>query len=215
MTFDEAMKAAAKVADAAIARTMRRYAGRYVTDEDDISGNLVGAIDMMLQSSDTPTGLQWSSTMVRHRRGVAAEESRTGADIVIHVELDTPTHKYSKGVLVQAKRCEPGDALTRSQHSELIDQCNRMLDISSHSYVFDYAKRGMRVASANKIKGATGRELYQECDWTSYRFLLGLFQCPVGDQEITSALVDKLPVPYKLKIAGSGELALDRRFYTP
>lgn len=60
-----------------------------------------------------------------------------------------------------------------------------MLDVTPESYVFCYDRNTTRVGSATKIAGAAGRELYQECGWTAYRFYLEFFRCPVGDPKLT------------------------------
>jgi hypothetical protein len=102
MNFEEAMAAAARIAAQAATMSMRQYRTGYITDEDDITPDLLATVRTALTGQIG--GLTWSASVARHRRGRAAEEASTGADILIHVALDTPTDKYSKGVLVQAKR---------------------------------------------------------------------------------------------------------------
>jgi hypothetical protein len=176
-----------------------------VTDEDDLTGVLVGRLDSRLDGHIG--GLTWNTTIVRHRSGRAAEERRTGADLVIHVSLDTSTERYSKGVLVQAKRVEPNDQMNQAEHNELRRQCRDMLKITPAAFVFDYVKGWMRTGSATRIAGSRRLDLYHICAWTSYRFFLELFRCPIGDPKITSARVDDLPVPYALKISATGDLS--------
>jgi len=166
---------------------------------------LVGSLKSAL--SGQIGGLQWSASVTRHRRGIAAEESRTGADLVIHVRLDTPTQKYSKGVLVQAKRFEPFEAMNRVEQRDLHDQCGKMLAITPSAFVFNYMKSGMRCGAATRISGAANRNVPSLCSWTSYRFFWELFRCPVGDPRLTSALVGDLPVPTVLNIKAEGELS--------
>lgn len=203
MTFEDTMREAAAAADRAVRLAMKRYAQGYVTDEDDLTARLTGNLDSEL--SGQIGGLTWSATSVRHRKGTAAEEKRIGADLVIHVSLDTPTQKYSKGVLIQAKRVEPAGKLTTAEKTALDDQCDKMLAITPSAYVFDYAKKGMRVGAATRIRGATDRDLYRQCSWTPKRFFLELFRCPVGDQRLASAFVADLPVPTAIEIRATGE----------
>lgn len=174
MTFEEMAREAAHAADDAVTQAMNKYKEGGVVDEDDLTGVLVGRLDSALDGQIG--GLTWNTTIVRHRRGRAAEERRIGADLVIHVSLDTSTERYSKGVLVQAKRVEPDDRMKQAEHDELTRQCRRL-------------------------------DLYHICNWTSYRFFLELFRCPIGDPKITSARVDDLPVPYALKISATGDLS--------
>jgi hypothetical protein len=203
MEFEDSIRKAASRADRAVNRAMEKYRRGEVTDEDDLTGVLVGNLDTEL---DGLIGdLRWSTAILRHRRGVASEERAIGADIVIHVNFETRARKYSKGVLVQAKRVEPGQELSGSGHAELVSQCNDMLRVTPASFVFDYAKGSMRCGPASRIAGTSNRNLYNECIWTSYRFFLELFRCPVGDPRLTSALVRELPVPTVVKIDASGD----------
>jgi hypothetical protein len=144
------------------------------------------------------------SAILTHRR--SGEEGRYGADLLIHVSMNTPTQTYSKGVLVQAKRVEPDEYMTQREFDELIKQCGKMLRITAASFVFDYSTIGLRCGAATRIGGSSRLDLYGICQWTSYRFFLELFRCPIGDPRITSASVDDLAVPWGLKIRATGEL---------
>lgn len=208
MGFEDAMRNAAHAAEQAVRRAMVKYRDGLVTDEDDLTGVLIGNLDSEFSRKGATEfgGLQWSSSILRHRKGVAAEEKRIGADMVIHVRVDTPIQNYSKAVLVQAKRHEPGDQMSARERSELLGQCKKMLAVSPAAFVFDYATGDMRCASATKIAGSTNNDLYDACNWTAYRFFLELFRCPIGDPNITSAKAANLPVPIVLKLTGTGEL---------
>lgn len=205
--FDEEMRAAAHLADNAVARAMRKYRDGLVTDEDDLTGVLIGNLDTEFSErrSTGTGGVQWSSSILRHRRGRAAEEKRIGADMIIHVSLETPIQTYSKAVLIQAKRHDPGSTMNVRERTDLIRQCKKMLAVTPSSFVFDYTTSGMRCASATKIAGSSNPDLHAACNWTSYRFFLELFRCPVGDSNITSAKAADLPVPIVLELKGEGE----------
>lgn len=198
------MSEAAHRTNDAARRVMEKYSDGGVTDEDDITGVLVGAMDEAMKGQIG--GLTWDTTVVRHRRGKAAQERKVGADIIIHVAIDTPAQNYSKGVLVQAKRLQPDEKLNAAQLLELQDQCRRMLKITPAAFVFDYIKGSMRCGAATRIAGSSRRDLYSLCTWTSYRFFLELFRCPIGDPRITSARFERLPVPWKVKMRARGDL---------
>jgi hypothetical protein len=208
MGFDDAMRTAAHSAEQAVSRAMAKYRDGLVTDEDDLTGVLVGSLDAEFSAKGGSDigGLQWSSSILRHRKGVAAEEKRIGADMIIHVRVNTPIQTYSKAVLVQAKRQEPGDQMSAKERNELLGQCKKMLAVTPAAFVFDYAKGEMRCASTTKINGSTNNDLHAACNWTAYRFFLELFRCPIGDPRITSAKAADLPVPIVLKLAGTGDL---------
>lgn len=185
---------------------MAQYRIGHVTDEDDLTAMLAGMIKAKLEGKIG--GLNWSSSVVRDRRGEAAEEKRIGADMLIHVKLRTPALKYSKGVLVQAKRIDRGRQMTTVDHNNLIDQCNKMLKITPAAFVFDYMKGGMKCGSATRIAGSADRQLDRQCTITPFRFFYELFRCPTGDPRITSGLVAELPVPTVLTISANGEIEL-------
>lgn len=206
-TFAEATREAAVAARLAVNRAMRKYADGLVTDEDDLTGVLIGNLDSAFHGQ--VGGLSWSSSILRHRKGVAAEEKRIGADMLIHVAMNTPTQTYSKGVLVQAKRIGPDELMSRKDHLDMVGQCNKMLSHTPSSFVFSYSPIGMRCGAATKIAGATERDLYNKCGWTAYRFFLELFRCPVGDPNITTAKVADLPVPIAISLKAEGEFSSD------
>lgn len=193
MAFDDSVRAAAKAAQGAVDEAIESYRGEEVTDEDDITGWLAGALKAHVRGKIA--GLTWSTSVVRHRRGVAAQEKRIGADMLIHVSMKTKRRNYSKGVLIQAKRIDAGDLMTTAGHDELVDQCNKMLSISPASFVLNYTTTEMRCAPALRIAGSTNRNIHPDLIWTSYRFFLEFFRCPIGDSRITSALVANLPPP--------------------
>lgn len=187
---------------------MERYASGFYNDEDDISPALVERLQTTLNGN--VGGLTWQGAIMRHRAGVANEEGRTGADMAIFFELNTPTHKFKKGLLIQAKRSEPDQNLTNNDINILRAQCDKMLTITPSSFVFNYARRGMRTAPASKISGCINRNLFGECDWTAYRFFLEFFRSPIGDPRFVSALAADLPVPYVLELSASGEFFNER-----
>jgi hypothetical protein len=170
VTFEEAMREAALVAERAVNTVMRKYKIGRVKHEDDLTGVLVGALDSALDG--TIGGLEWDSSILTHRRGKGGEEKKYGGDLLIHVQ-----------------------------------QCDRMLDVTAAAFVFDYARGGMRCGPATRIAGTGRRDLYSVCGWTSYRFFLELFRCPVGDPRITSAAVDELPVRFGLNVTAVGEFS--------
>jgi hypothetical protein len=201
-SLDDSLRVAAKAADRAVAAAMKKYNNTGVTDEDDLTGVLVGRLDAALDHQIG--GLQWSASILRHRKGSAAEEKLVGADLLIHVSIETSTLKYSKGVLAQAKRVEPSDRLNAAEHSELINQCRKMLKISPASFVFDYAKSGMRCASATRVAGSSERHLHSVCNVTPFRFFFELFRCPIGDPSIKSALFSELNVRHGISLTARG-----------
>ena len=205
MTFEEAARAAALAARDAVTKATERVRLGRTIDEDDLTGVLVGRLDSALEGQIG--GLKWDCSILRHRSGRAAEEKKYGADLLLHVEMDTPTQTFSKGLLVQTKKVGPDRNMTAQEHNNLVAQCHKMLAITSAAFVIDYGNGYVRCGSASRIAGATSHNLYSLCGWTSYRFFLEFFRSPVGDPRITTALVDDLPAQWGLAIHASGELS--------
>lgn len=206
MKFEDAMRKVAKRAARGSNLSMGKLSLGLIKHEDDLTPALATAIEYEVNGYKAG-GVTWNAAVLTHRK--SGEEKTYGADLLIHVKLDTPQYKYSKGVLVQAKRIGPGSAMSPTPHKELVGQCNKMLGHSAASFVFAYDPKGLRAASATKIAGATDRTLYDQCSWTAYRFFLELFRCPVGDLTINSANVDDLSA-HTLALKGRGNLDPDR-----
>lgn len=200
-SLEEALGKAAHAADRAVKATMQKYANGLVTDEDDITGALIGRLDSAFD--ENIGGIAWSSSILRHRRGIASQESQAGADMLIHVSIETPQLTYSKGILIQSKRIDDGAAMTVSAHNELLRQCKKMQGITPASFVFNYTKTKMRCASAMKISGSSSRTLSDSCNLTSYRFFFELFRCTIGDPKITSAKFEGLQIPQGISLTGT------------
>ncbi len=91
MNFEDAMSEAAKAADEAVHMVMAAYQTGHMTDEDDLTPAIVGALQHAF--SRPIAGLNWSASVVRHRSGIAAEEKRIGADMVISRDPEDPNAK--------------------------------------------------------------------------------------------------------------------------
>jgi hypothetical protein len=129
MTFNEVTKAVAKLATEAVNITVENFQKRYVYDEDDMTGFLFGSLQTKFHGTQIGE-INLDASVLRHRRGIAAEEREYGADLLIHVTMDTPTQKYSKGVLIQAKKSEPEDYWSERKRGILVEQCNKMLEVT-------------------------------------------------------------------------------------
>lgn len=199
-SLDAAIRSAAGAADRAVIRTIRKYADENVTDEDDITGCLLGNLDAELDKNIG--GIKWSSSILRHRKGVANEERHAGADIILHVLLDTPIKSYSKAVLIQSKRFETADRMSARQLKDLKSQCATMLDITSEAFVFNYGLDGITYCNASQLADYNGKTLSDVCANASKAFFYDLFSCKIGDKKINSALARELPAPFFIELKG-------------
>jgi hypothetical protein len=203
-----AERAAARARDAA-QLTMAFARDGLLSDEPDITSSLVTNLQRNFSNARF-AGLRWSAKVVPHHSGRSAHEKRIGADILIHVTLDTPNYKYSKGAMVQAKRFrEDATNLSADELGELTSQCRRMLSYSPAAFVFYYGKDTISCASATLVAGTTERNLARVCHWSAHRFFLELFRCPIGDPRMTSATAADLQIPLAIEIQGVGAQPLE------
>jgi hypothetical protein len=61
--------------------------------------------------------------------------------IVANIDLDE--FKETKGILVQAKMLEIGEAIEPGEWARLLEQVNKMLEHTSDSYVWIYSEQGV------------------------------------------------------------------------
>jgi len=206
MKFEDTMRKVARRAARATRLSMDKLKSGRIKHEDDLTPALAQAIESEVNGYKAG-GVTWDAAVLTHKK--SGEEGVYGADLLIHVKLQTPQYKYSKGVLVQAKRIGPSVNMPSRDHANLVTQCGKMIGQSAASFVFAYDPRGLRAASATKIAGATDKHLYDQCSWTAYRFFLELFRCPIGDPKIKSADVADL-ARIGLALTGIGDLDADR-----
>ena len=153
-------------------------------DEDDI--NPAWARDLSKSLNGHIHGLVWKSRILRHRKGVAGEEKKTGADFILHYKFNSPKLSMSKGLLIQAKKSESGEKLSSSREKELRLQCKKMLEITPASFVSNYCAGGMRFGSALRVFGLTDTTLSEDLEMSPHTFFFQFFQCPIGDSRINS-----------------------------
>lgn len=208
MNFNQLTYRAAAVANRAANEAIGYYANKIYSDEPEITAGLVTLLQHGF-SAKRFAGLQWSATIMRHYSGRASEEKHIGADLLLHVALNTPQQTYSKGVLVQAKRERASGKLSGAEHRELVDQCGKMLRFTPAAFVFHYTASGIGCASATLVQGSADRNLGRVCLWSSHRFFLELFRCPIGDPRMTIDMMDDLRVRNAIALEARGELVLD------
>ncbi len=205
-SFDDAMRKAAHIAADATKAAMREMSKGNVTDEDDVTGVLIGELNAALRGQIG--GFNWNAKILRHRKGIAAEEKAIGADILLHIATKGIGRDYEKGVLIQSKKIGRGGLLSKDELTSLQSQCEDMLSHSPASYVFDYSVSGVRASSANKISRTNARDLYGNCELTAFRFFFDFFRCTTGDRDVNADLVKTIMAARGKDIAEGGGPAI-------
>lgn len=205
MVHEDSLVAAAKRAQDAVSDVLDAYRDGTLPRETSINGALAHELRRVFNNAQI-AGLTWHARVLTSEGG-NSEERQTGADLLIHVEMDTPALRYSKGVLVQAKRVGPDDEIRTDDHRRMVRQCGDILRITPASFVFSVSPFEMRCGSAIALRGIADRHLHQQCCWTSYRFFLELFRCPIGDNKIRSQQVEDLNLPYGVELRAQASSA--------
>lgn len=174
-------------------------AGR-VTDEPHITDRLLGAIESRMRSlsgsrhSTMSKGFMWSAMTLRSGSGSAAHEKKYGADLMGVFTASLPEFSVSKGFLAQAKRIEPGVEMSVSDWKRLLDQCERMLNVTSDSFVVGYSKsKGVRFFSALSVLGMQGkRDVFRLHQMPPRSFFERHFECFIGDRNLNKPEISVL-----------------------
>jgi hypothetical protein len=159
-----------------------------VEQEPHLTDRMLGRMAQVMDGYKAK-GVTWSAkTLTDH--GPNTQEKEYGPDFVGVLEINIPGYKVKKGFLAQAKLTK-SDKMNRSDFDRLIDQCKRMLDLSTESFVFHYSFEGIRVIPAIAVLAASGPSAVFDPDGLYFRristFYEDHFECFVGDMRISEA----------------------------
>jgi hypothetical protein len=203
--YESAFSGAATKVGSAAKKTAEDYAEKHLPDEPAFTAALVTRIRDGL-SGYSKGGITWNSKVLSSH-GPNTEESKFGADFLGALSLDLPGYSVKKGFLAQAKRQEPGKALSAKEWRRLQGQCTTMLNFSSDSYVFVYALNGVYVVPAISVAACMHAEdLHTLHPKTMSGFYKEHFMCFVGDKTIDSAkpkVLDNLLARVALEVSAS------------
>jgi len=173
------------------------YRRARITDEPHITDRLMGAIEARVRNmSHGPaisTGygggilapIRWEVMTLRSGPGSAAHEKKFGADILGVFNAELPNYKISKGFLAQAKRAEPGEFFARAEWNRMIEQCNRMLNLTPDAFIIAYSKKkGVRFFSALAVTSLNSRDMFDLYSMAPRAFFERHFQSFIGDKRL-------------------------------
>ncbi|NLH98006.1 MAG: hypothetical protein GX446_00780 [Chthonomonadales bacterium] len=188
-------EAAARVAGAADEALKALGEGR-VEQEPAFTDRMLGAIEHSMRDFRSKSGrVQWTAkTLTDHGRN--AQERRFGADFAGVLSIDLRGFRVRKGFLAQAKLIEPRASVPQRDFERMRDQCNLMLKYTPDSYLFLYAREGIRVVPAISVVSAAHpcnpHALYAR---SIARFYEEHFESFIGDRrlnEATPQMLDEL-----------------------
>ncbi|MCS3895148.1 hypothetical protein M2171_004281 [Bradyrhizobium japonicum USDA 38] len=206
MLSQDSMNAAVAAFEGALNATAGDIAAGDVAGEEDFTGQMLGRCKERLGSL-TDHSIRWQTvaTITEEKdgpprpsvrfsarqttsKGGASEEWWSGADLLMALDIRTKDYEVRKGVLVQAKRLEPGTRLTKKVADDLRGQCRDMLNLTPSSFVFLYAKSGVTTLSASVVEASQRRDLHALEQWQNSTgvFFVDFLKCWVGDPRLAA-----------------------------
>jgi len=162
--------------------------------EDQITGALVSTLD------NTLSGIRIKDIEIKAKAFSLKEEMETKADLGVLLNVKLPEYKLAKAFIAQAKICKRDSAFRFSDGNikkNLLDQCSKMIEITSSSFVIVYTRNyncGIRVFPAadvyaldNKISCKSLTHLYS---MTLKKLFENFLKCFIGDLNIAPYIWD-------------------------
>jgi hypothetical protein len=181
-------RVAKQIADA-VDTVIADYRGGRIGHEEDITACMVQAIKDAVRSrrrsSSASSGVTWGAMILKRSHGLAAEESRHGADLLAVAEISYGSNVVAKGFLGQAKRIEPGNVLPQAEWDRLQDQVGLMLDRTAAAFVLLYSQHyGVRFAPALTVAQVARSDLYELNAQPLREFFEWHLACFIGDRRL-------------------------------
>lgn len=179
---------AKRIADA-IQQLIEEHNQGIITQEPDFTSRMVERIKNKMDDFHIK-GIRWNAHVLSDR-GPASEEKMHGADFVGVLNINIPGYSVKKGFLVQSKQIWNNKNLSQNEIQLLLDQCNRMLQLTPCSYVFIYQDDGVKIFPAISILASKG-QFEQVYKMSVNRFYELHFESFIGDRRISTLSVEQL-----------------------
>lgn len=210
-TYYRMVRELANIVAGAIAHTTDALVAGRIESETAFTDRMIGAIEQTFEDR-VIRGVRWRAKTLTDRVPNNSQETRYGADFMGVLSVTLPDFELSKGFLAQAKLIRPGRSLDRRM---LIQQCEKMLHLSSDSFVFlyDQEDQQVRVVPAVSVIACNGQAdaIYSR---SAQRFFEEHFQSFIGDRAIsapTPATLEKLRSRFETRtgylLQGGGDIA--------
>lgn len=117
---------------------------KFEEEEEDLTGRLLGNLERDFK--EIKSDKYEIETHILKRKGPKSEENITGADFIIILNVNSRKIHLHKYFLAQAKKCNTHMSLKFDKI--LRDQCRKMIEYTSDSFIFIYSSKGIYVKSA-------------------------------------------------------------------
>lgn len=188
--FDDAMRSAAELV-ANIDRDVRRKLVRVTGREERYSEKFVTLLEERLGGFHEG-GLSWQvSTHISDKQ--SGEETATGADLFVSIEMDFRGASVQKGFQAQAKiNKNRSFGLAVDSRTRLLNQCKAMLQNSDSSFVFAYGEQETKILHAQSVVEADGISPTHLTTQRVSEFFYEFFVCRKGDRELFANTAEDL-----------------------
>lgn len=174
-------------------RVVQDYKIGDVVHEEPFSDQLCGRLKETLEGFETPN-IRWQADVALSETGrgrfsarsltKTREEPEFGADLIMALDVDTPSYTVRKGFLAQAKRLEHGDHLNPQAHRDLLGQCEKMLTVTPASIVFLYSTGGVHVVPAAAVLSIRHQDLWKIATYDIEILYKDFVMCWFGDTRL-------------------------------
>lgn len=180
--FEHAIRAAAEKV-AAVDRDVRRKLVTVKGREERYSEKFVTLLDERL-SNFSDGGVVWSvATHISDKQ--SGQETRTGADLFISLELSFDGLYVQKGIQAQSKVNKNSRyGLRVDSKVRLERQCRRMILNSPESFVFAFGEQGTKIVKASSVLDSLPNNLSDLVTQSPVDFFYDFFVCRVGDHDL-------------------------------
>ncbi|MEO9612955.1 MAG: hypothetical protein ABJG86_17815 [Nitratireductor sp.] len=206
--FDEAIRA---VVGQIVSQTddLCQRIGRSVHDEDDFTSRMADRIERSVDGAFVG-GMNWRvETRKFPWRGAGAEESLFGADLGLVLRMSGKDFDVSKGYLIQAKMLQALPLETTgkapfTKNDRVFEQCDKMLGITSESYVWFYSQMGISIIRAGSMVGTDPKRIPEMYRQSLHGFMTRAFMSWNGDYslgDLSKNSLEMMTEEYRVKQA--------------
>lgn len=157
-----------------ISKTEKTIADKFnEEEEEDLTARLLANLERDFKGIDSKNYSIKTHIFKRRSPRPMPEESFFGADFVIWLTLNENDYKVDKHFLAQSKKVSDKNKLNFD--SNLLEQCKKMIQFTSDSFIFVYTTQGIYIKSAlNRLLA------YKNLG----EFLEDFLNCFIGDTHI-------------------------------
>ncbi len=167
-----------------------------IKQEPDMTSQLLATIQVLMRGY-SKNGIELR-TSVLSDRGPNSEESKYGADFIGTLKIRLPFLSVDKGFLAQAKLIkDKTKTISKKDFDDMQEQCKKMLQITSFSYLVIYSSNGIKVLPAHMVMHVDYESMKNLLTIENNFYMKSLkdfyknhFECFIGDLDFDTTKID-------------------------